>query len=96
LLQDNQTRFTTVEQSPYEEVAAYVSNTDDSSLPCSTFRSWTIGILFVVIKQCSTIEIIPNGRPINVRKNHRSTFDEWHPPGFSEATLPSQATNRKM
>ncbi|CAF4529513.1 unnamed protein product, partial [Didymodactylos carnosus] len=47
LLQDNQTRFTTVEQSPYEEVAAYVSNTDDSSLPCSTFRSWTIGILFV-------------------------------------------------
>ncbi|EAA32547.2 hypothetical protein GE21DRAFT_5522 [Neurospora crassa] len=35
--------------SPYAEVRAVVDNTDDPSTPCSTIRSWTIGILFSVI-----------------------------------------------
>lgn len=35
--------------SPYAEVRAVVDNTDDPSTPCSTVRSWTIGILFSVI-----------------------------------------------
>ena len=35
--------------SPYAEVRAVVDNTDDPSTPCSTIRSWTIGILFSVV-----------------------------------------------
>ncbi|GME27430.1 OPT oligopeptide transporter [Neofusicoccum parvum] len=34
--------------SPYAEVRAVVDNTDDTSIPSSTIRSWTIGILFVI------------------------------------------------
>ncbi|CAF1254949.1 unnamed protein product [Adineta ricciae] len=34
------------EQSPYEEVAANVSNKDDPSIPALTFRSWFLGIAF--------------------------------------------------
>ena len=34
------------EQSPYEEVAANVSNKDDPSIPALTFRSWFLGITF--------------------------------------------------
>ncbi|CAF1251517.1 unnamed protein product [Didymodactylos carnosus] len=49
LLQDTQTKFSAVEQSPFEEVAAIVPNTDDETMECSTFRSWTIGLLFTII-----------------------------------------------
>ncbi|CAF0901782.1 unnamed protein product [Didymodactylos carnosus] len=49
LLQDIQSNFSAVEQSPFEEVAACVSNTDDETLSCNTFRSWTIGIAFTVL-----------------------------------------------
>jgi hypothetical protein len=35
--------------SPYAEVRAVVDNTDDVNIPCSTIRSWIIGILFVLI-----------------------------------------------
>lgn len=35
--------------SPYAEVRAVVGNTDDVNIPCSTIRSWVIGIGFVVL-----------------------------------------------
>jgi OPT family small oligopeptide transporter len=35
--------------SPYAEVRAVVSNKDDVSIPCSTIRSWAIGILFSLV-----------------------------------------------
>src|SRR5689334_8367646 len=38
-----------MEQSPYEEVASNVSNHDDPSLLCFTFRSCILGILFTCI-----------------------------------------------
>ncbi|KAH8694011.1 OPT oligopeptide transporter protein-domain-containing protein [Talaromyces proteolyticus] len=34
--------------SPYPEVRAIVSNDDDPQIPCSTIRSWAIGLFFVV------------------------------------------------
>ncbi len=35
--------------SPYAEVRAVVSNTDDVTLPCSTLRAWVIGMTFSVL-----------------------------------------------
>ncbi|CAE7182909.1 unnamed protein product [Rhizoctonia solani] len=35
-----------VHDSPYVEVRAVVSSEDDPSIPCSTIRAWTIGLLF--------------------------------------------------
>ena len=37
------------DESPYEEVAANVSNLDDPTLPCFTFRSCILGLLFTCI-----------------------------------------------
>ena len=37
------------EQSPYEEVAANVSNKDDPSIDTLTFRSWFLGIAFTCV-----------------------------------------------
>lgn len=37
------------EQSPYEEVAANVSNKDDPTIAALTFRSWFLGIAFTAI-----------------------------------------------
>ncbi|KAG9049545.1 hypothetical protein FS842_011518 [Serendipita sp. 407] len=37
------------EDSPYEEVRASVSNTDDPSMPVNTFRMWTIGLLLTIL-----------------------------------------------
>ena len=34
------------DNSPYPEVRAVVSNTDDPTLPCSTIRAWVIGLIF--------------------------------------------------
>lgn len=36
------------EQSPVAEVAAVVSNTDDPSLPCLTFRFWVMGLVSIL------------------------------------------------
>jgi hypothetical protein len=38
-----------MEQSPYEEVSSNVSNQDDPSMVCFTFRSCFLGILFTCI-----------------------------------------------
>ncbi|KEY70549.1 hypothetical protein S7711_02705 [Stachybotrys chartarum IBT 7711] len=35
--------------SPYAEVRAVVSNKDDVTIPCSTIRSWCIGLIFSVL-----------------------------------------------
>ncbi|CAG7853660.1 Glutathione transporter 1 [Serendipita indica DSM 11827] len=37
------------EDSPYEEVRASVSNTDDPDMPVNTLRMWTIGLLLTVL-----------------------------------------------
>ena len=37
------------DESPYPEVRSAVSNTDDPSMPSSTFRSWVVGLIFVVL-----------------------------------------------
>ncbi|KAH8113799.1 OPT oligopeptide transporter [Phellopilus nigrolimitatus] len=37
------------DESPYAEVRAAVSNTDDPTMPVNTFRMWFIGILFTVL-----------------------------------------------
>ncbi|KAK7530305.1 OPT oligopeptide transporter protein-domain-containing protein [Phyllosticta citribraziliensis] len=35
--------------SPYAEVRAVVSNTDDPTIPCSTVRAWVIGLFLVIV-----------------------------------------------
>ncbi|KAL5490446.1 hypothetical protein ACEPAI_5279 [Sanghuangporus weigelae] len=37
------------DDSPYPEVRSAVANTDDPSMPCSTIRSWTIGLVFAIV-----------------------------------------------
>ncbi|KAJ8064165.1 hypothetical protein OCU04_006517 [Sclerotinia nivalis] len=37
------------DQSPFPEVAACVPNTDDPSIPCSTFRAWLLTTVFVIV-----------------------------------------------
>lgn len=37
------------DESPYPEVRSAVANTDDPSMPASTFRAWVIGILWAII-----------------------------------------------
>ncbi|KAF9204181.1 hypothetical protein BGZ49_005602 [Haplosporangium sp. Z 27] len=37
------------EDSPIEEVRVTISNTDDPSMPCNTFRMWFLGLLFTAI-----------------------------------------------
>lgn len=37
------------ENSPVEEVRAAVPNTDDPDMPCSTFRAWFLGVVFVLL-----------------------------------------------
>lgn len=36
------------DESPYPEVRAAVSNTDDMEMPVDTFRVWTIGLFWAV------------------------------------------------
>ena len=38
-----------IQNSPYAEVRAVVDNHDDPNMAASTFRSWTIGTLFVAV-----------------------------------------------
>lgn len=37
------------EDSPYEEVRASVSNTDDPDMPVNTLRMWIIGLVLTVL-----------------------------------------------
>ncbi|KAG8844062.1 hypothetical protein FRB96_003295 [Tulasnella sp. 330] len=37
------------EDSPYPEVRSAVANTDDVSMPCSTFRAWIIGLAWAIL-----------------------------------------------
>ena len=37
------------DDSPYPEVRASVSNTDDPDIPASTLRSWVIGLIFAIL-----------------------------------------------
>ncbi|KAF9204915.1 hypothetical protein BGZ49_004711 [Haplosporangium sp. Z 27] len=37
------------DESPIEEVRVTVSNTDDPTIPCNTFRMWFLGLLWTVI-----------------------------------------------
>ncbi|KAH9955686.1 small oligopeptide transporter [Russula dissimulans] len=37
------------EESPYPEVRSAVANTDDPTIPCSTFRAWVIGLMWAVL-----------------------------------------------
>lgn len=41
--------ITTEDDSPYPEVRSAVANTDDPYMPCSTFRSWTLGLVWAVV-----------------------------------------------
>ncbi|CAF1550502.1 unnamed protein product [Didymodactylos carnosus] len=41
--------FIDADQSSYEEIYGIVSNKDDYSMPCLTFRSWLLGILFTIL-----------------------------------------------
>lgn len=38
-----------MQNSPYAEVRAVVDNHDDPEMPASTFRSWAIGTLFIIV-----------------------------------------------
>lgn len=49
LLEDNQRSSIINDECPYPEVAANVSNQDDSTTPCLTFRSCILGLLFTCI-----------------------------------------------
>jgi OPT oligopeptide transporter protein len=37
------------DESPYVEVRAAVANTDDPRMPSSTFRAWTIGLIWTIL-----------------------------------------------
>jgi hypothetical protein len=37
------------DESPYPEVRAAVSNTDDMEMPADTLRSWTIGLFWAIL-----------------------------------------------
>ncbi|KAF9114526.1 hypothetical protein BGX27_010583 [Mortierella sp. AM989] len=37
------------DNSPIEEVRVTISNTDEPSMPCNTFRMWTLGLFFTAI-----------------------------------------------
>ncbi|KIP09442.1 hypothetical protein PHLGIDRAFT_34454 [Phlebiopsis gigantea 11061_1 CR5-6] len=37
------------DDSPYPEVRSAVANTDDPDMPCGTFRSWLIGIIWAIL-----------------------------------------------
>lgn len=37
------------DDSPYPEVRSAVANTDDTSMPVSTFRAWFVGIIWAII-----------------------------------------------
>jgi hypothetical protein len=48
-LGDAHGEFPLENDSPYPEVRSAVANYDDTSMPVSTLRAWTIGIFFAII-----------------------------------------------
>jgi len=42
------TAFALEDESPYPEVRSAVSNTDDPSMPSSTFRAWVVGLIWAI------------------------------------------------
>ena len=38
------------DESPYVEVRAAVTNTDDPRMPSSTFRAWAIGLIWTIFR----------------------------------------------
>ena len=43
------TAFALEDESPYPEVRSAVSNTDDPSMPSSTFRAWVVGLTWAIL-----------------------------------------------
>jgi hypothetical protein len=43
------TAFALEDESPYPEVRSAVANTDDPSMPSSTFRAWVVGLIWAII-----------------------------------------------
>jgi hypothetical protein len=43
------TAFVQEEESPYAEVRSAVANTDDPTMPSSTFRAWAVGLIWAII-----------------------------------------------
>ncbi|KAF8493655.1 OPT oligopeptide transporter [Russula emetica] len=43
------TAFALEDESPYPEVRSAVANTDDPSMPSSTFRAWVVGLIWAVL-----------------------------------------------
>jgi hypothetical protein len=41
--------FVTDDDSPYCEVRSAVANTDDPTMPASTFRAWVVGLSWAII-----------------------------------------------
>lgn len=37
------------DESPYPEVRSAVSNTDDPTMPSSTFRAWAVGLIWAIL-----------------------------------------------
>jgi hypothetical protein len=37
------------DESPYVEVRSAVANTDDPTMPSSTFRAWVVGLIWAII-----------------------------------------------
>ena len=50
IIMDVQNNYTDAEQVAYEEVASVISNKDDPTMPCLTFRVWFIGLLFSAVQ----------------------------------------------
>ena len=49
---ENTSQRLTEDDSPYPEVRSAVANTDDTSIPCGTFRAWVMGMKWV-FRTCS-------------------------------------------
>ncbi|KAG8893308.1 hypothetical protein FRC00_010713, partial [Tulasnella sp. 408] len=43
------------EDSPFPEVRASVSNMDDPDMPCLTFRTWFVGIIFCLLLSSANV-----------------------------------------
>ncbi|KAL8276920.1 hypothetical protein RQP46_010648 [Phenoliferia psychrophenolica] len=61
-----------IDDSPYPEVRAVVSNVDDPDMPVNTFRVWVIGIFFTIIgtgskrtRPCIVNEQLTSPSPVN-------------------------------
>ena len=75
--------------SPYPEVRSAVSNTDDPTMPSSTFRAWAVGLIWAIL--------IPGVNQLFFFRYPSVTIDqvrEAFPHGVSVSLLGSQLLNR--